>query len=231
MKKLIAILLVLVMVLSMAACGTGFNKKKAFDASKEAFSKTTEAYLRVNEYSQDIYEAWFQGVNNKSDFNNDYELGDFADELHIEQKYIEAAIAKLLGKEKFEYGDWTTLQYLYSNFFSACIFVVSEAYVCSGDVDEISALLIEAKTMMKELSDEYSDYEHYPALKSYFTNTLAFFDFCRNPEGSFEQVKETFNTYRNNARVYFFELNYVFEDSIGGMHEDTTEEDASAEAA
>ena len=83
--------------------------------------------------------------------------------------------------------------------------------------------------MMKELSSDYSDYEHYPALESYFTNTLAFFDFCQNPEGSFEQVVETFNNYRNNAREYFFDLNYIFEDSIGGMKDFTLPEETEEE--
>ena len=78
---------------------------------------------------------------------------------------------------------------------------------------------------MKGLSDNYSDYEHYPALKGYFTTTMAFYDFCRNPEGSFEQVVETFNNYRNNARESFFDLNYVFNDSIGGMDKYTKSEE------
>ena len=67
---------------------------------------------------------------------------------------------------------------------------------------------------MKKLSDDYSDYEYYPNLKEYFTNTTAFFGFCLEPEGSFEQVVETFNNYRNDARDYYYDLNYVFEDSI-----------------
>lgn len=237
MKKWIAIILALAMVLSMAACGSEDStakRKEAFEASKVAFDKVNEAYVMVNEYSQDIYEAWRLGVNKKSDYDDDYEFSDFVDELHIEQVYVEQAVAKLLDKDTFAYGDWETLQWFYSNFFSACVSAVSEAYVCSGAVDEISELLIDAKTNMKQLSDEYSDYEHYPALKSYFTNTLAFFDFCQNPEGSFEQVIETFNTYRNNAREYFFELNYVFEDSIGGMDEiledaESTEETVTTE--
>ena len=32
-------------------------------------------------------------------------------------------------------------------------------------------------TNMKELSEEYSDYEHYPNLKGYYTTTSSFFDF------------------------------------------------------
>ena len=65
---------------------------------------------------------------------------------------------------------------------------------------------------MKTLSEKYSDYEHYPALKGYYTTTDAFFDFCQNPSGSFEQVKTTINDYRNDCRSYNKDLNYIFED-------------------
>ena len=58
------------------------------------------------------------------------------------------------------------------------------------------------------LSEKYSDYEHYPALKGYYTTTNAFFDFCQSPSGSFEQVKTTINEYRNDARNYDKDLNY-----------------------
>lgn len=218
MKKIIALLLAVLMVLSLVACGGNKVSKEAFENSKEAFKLVTSAYIAANEYSQDIYEAWRLGVNDRKSFDDDSEMDDFISEMHIEGVYIEQAVAEILGNESFVYGDWESLPYRFGgSYFSAWVSVVSKAYVCSGDVDEISEMLNSAKALMKELGDEYSDYEHYPALKKYFTNTLAFFDFCQNPEGSFEQVVETFNNYRNNAREYFFDLNYVFGDSIGGM--------------
>lgn len=219
MKRTIALILAAVMLLSLAACGSSNNvSKEAFEDSREAFRAITNAYLATNRYSQDIYEAWRLGVNSRKSYDNENELDDFADEMHIDEIYIKQAIANLRFKDSYEHGDWERLPYLYNgSYFSAWVSVISEAYVCSGDVDEISEYLNTAKALMKRLSDEYSDYEHYPVLKEYFTNTLAFFDFCQNPEGSFEQVVETFNAYRNNAREYFFDLNYVFCDSIGGM--------------
>ena len=216
MKKVISLILVLAMCLSLAACGG--NKEEAFNNSKKAFDHVTVAYLATNEFSQDVYEAWFLGVNSRKDYDSDSELKDFASEMHIDLEHIQQAVANLWGKESYSQGDWGSLPYLYDNsYFSAWIAVISEAYKCSGKAEEISKELIAAKDLMKQLSNEYSDYEHYPVLKEYFTNTLAFFDFCCNPEGSFEQVKTTFNTYRNDAREYFFDLNYVFGDSIGGM--------------
>ena len=217
MKKSLSLILAFSLCLSLCACG---SSKRAFNDSQEAFNYVTNAYLATNEFSQDIYEAWFQGVNNRADFDKDSELSDFADEMHIELEYIKKGIASLLKKDEYSYGDWEQLPTYYNgSYFSAWISVISEAYKVSGKAKSISDNLNAAKDLMKSLSDDYSDYEHYPVLKEYFTNTLAFFDFCCNPEGSFEQVKDTFNNYRNNAREYFFDLNHVFCDSIGGMDE------------
>ena len=238
MKKVLCLIMVLALCLSVCACGGQGGQEKteeAFTNSKTAFENVTKAYLATNEFSEDIYEAWFQGVNNRDKYDSDMELEAFANEMHIELEYIRQAVANLSYKSYYEYGDWEMLPYYYNgSYFSAWISVISEAYKCSGKADEISQSLTIAKDLMKQLSDDFSDYEHYPILKEYFTNTLAFFDFCCNPEGSFEQVKDTFNNYRNNAREYFFDLNYVFCDSIGGMNdfvageetEEETEEDA-----
>ena len=223
MKKLIALILILATCLALGACTSNTTDpaektKKAFENSQEAFRLVTEAYLLTNTFSKDIYEAWRLGVNDRTSYDDDYEFSDFTDEMNIEKAHIEQAVANLMGTSQYTYGDWGTLPYLYSSsYFSAWVDVISEAYKCSGQVKIIEEKLNTAKTLMKELGNEYSDYEHYPNLKKYFTNTIAFLDFCRNPEGSFEQVVNTFNTYRNNAREYFFDMNYVFNDSIEGM--------------
>lgn len=65
---------------------------------------------------------------------------------------------------------------------------------------------------MKKMSEKYSDYEHYPSLKKYYTETKSYFDFCKAPTGSFEQVKTTINDYRNDIREYVSDLDYIFED-------------------
>ena len=60
MKKLTAIILVLVMCVSMTACGGG--NKKAFEASKAAYVNIDIAYEITEQYGSDIYEAWRLGI-------------------------------------------------------------------------------------------------------------------------------------------------------------------------
>lgn len=111
-------------------------------------------------------------------------------------------IARLIGKqmnkpiEKYDY------------LVSATVFAFKDA----GITDEIQGLLDESKAEMKELSEKYSDYEHYPNLKGFYTTTNSFFDFCTHPSGSFEQLVETINSYKNEARDYKADLDYIFED-------------------
>lgn len=215
MKRVLALVLAILMATVLVSCG----KEKAFDKSKIAFQKTTEAYLLVNDFSSKIYEAWYVGVNLKNNYDEDRDLSSFAGRLGLELSDMKDAIASLLHKEGgYRNGDWELLIGRYGSFSSACVFLVAEVYEMNGESEKISNLLIEAKDEMKELSDKYSDYENYSSLKTYFTNTVAFFDFCKNPEGSFEQVVETMNNYRNTARACFFDLNYIFEDSIEGMY-------------
>ena len=256
MKKALILGLAFVLAFGMVACsddGSGGilgSSSTAFEVSKEAYNNINLAYEKVNQFSQDVYTAWNMGIRDKDkfsgqedgyyswedDYNDSEALTYFANELHISKSDLEAAVAKLMGKDSYdagsEYsaGDWYTLSNVrYSSFFSACVDVVSTAYELNGISGEIKNLLNSARDQMKQLSDNYSDYEHYPNLKEYFTNTTAFFGFCMDPEGSFEQVVDTFNTYRNNARNYYYDLNYVFEDSLFPVDGENADETAAAE--
>lgn len=242
MKKVLAALLALSLCFGLVACN---NNGKAFRDSKAAYEKINEAYEMVNRFSEDVYEAWNMGINDKEKidgkdegassysyddgYNDEEALKNLANELYISLDDLKAAVAHLLGKAENEYdpgtddkmGDWYRLSSMfYGSFFSACVDLVSTAYQLNGQADQIRSLLESAKTDMKQLGDKHSDYEHYPSLKKYFTNTTAFFGFCLDPEGSFNQVVDTFNNYRNNARNYFYDLNYVFEDTL--FPEETT---------
>lgn len=231
MKKYFAMILVAAICLSLCACG---GRNRAYDDSKVAFEKIHEAYTLVETFGSDLYEAWRLGINELDEITGkggyytttyDYEAGlaYFCGELDIDESWIAHGIASLYYGEDYETSidvtDKAAVAKVYKTMmtnadsqFSTCVHIVTEAYDVSGKTQEIEELLDEAKVLMKDMSNKHSDYEHYPNLKGYFTNTLAFFDFCQNPIGSFEQVVETINNYRNEAREYYFDLNYIFED-------------------
>lgn len=223
MKKAIIILLAFALMLSTTACGGSGGSKKAFEASKAAYENVDSAYTVVEQFGDDIYEAWRMGI--YDDDESDFGLAYLAKNLNLSQQELEAGAAHFLyedewdslseseQKEKSSQGEaiFTLLQYSVESVFSLCVNIVTHAYIVSGKTDEIKSLLDTAKGQMRDLSEKYSDYEHYPALKGFYTTTSSFFDFCTNPTGSFEQVKTTVDDYRNKARDYKSDLSYIFD--------------------
>jgi len=224
MKKLLLILLALSMCVSMCACGTN-----PFDMSKEAYEKISTAYDIIDAYGSDIYEAWRLGIYSDDDIlkkGNTF----LASELGLEKSELDEGLAYTIAtsvyekewdsltdeeKEEYrEYADSDTACYkiFEDELFSMCIKVVSSTYKVNGKSGEISSNLEEAKRIMKDMSNDHADYEHYPNLKGFYTSTSAFFEFCEDPSGSFEQVKDTLNNYRKEARDFKKDLDYIFEE-------------------
>lgn len=226
MKKALSLVLALLLVVSLAACGAGGGgkTKKAFTASKEAYDNVNSAYEIVERFGSDIYEAWRLGI-----YDDDEILKDgcayLAKELSLSENELKEGVAYALAeiidggwdkasdsdKQLYRDNSQTAFKAFEDSLFSFCVKVVSNAYLANGKTDKIQSLLDTAKTQMKDLSENYSDYEHYPALKGYFTTTSSFFDFCKNPTGSFEQIKTTIETYKTTARNHKADLDYIFE--------------------
>ena len=222
MKRIISLFLVIVICFTFTACG---KDKKAFEISKAAYDNIDIAYEITEQIGSDIYEAWRLGIYDKDEIVDDG-AKHLASELSLSAEEIKAGAAyaavSLIGQDWDELSDDEKDKYaanadeffsiIKDDLFSFCVMAVSGAYVVNGKMDEAETALAAAKAKMKEMSQEYSDYEHYPSLKGYYTTTSSFFDFCQNPSGSFEQVKDTINDYKNEARDYISDLDYIFED-------------------
>ena len=61
---------------------------------------------------------------------------------------------------------------------------------------------------LKEIDSEYEGYE---SLKSYYTTTASYFDFCENLTGTFDQMQDTINAYQNDARKYTNDLEFLLD--------------------
>ena len=224
MKKIIALFLVAIMALSFAACSSGLpglpntaTKETAFDVAKQAYEKIDVAYEITEKFGSDVYEAWRMGIYDDDEILADG-VGYLAANLSLSESDIIAGVALFLAddKENPESIDRKTanlcFKYFEDSLFSFCILVVSNAYEANGKAAEAQAALDSAKELMKKMSEQYSDYEHYPKLKEYYTTTKSYFAFCQSPTGSFEQIKNTINDYRNEARNCVSDLDYIFED-------------------
>ena len=206
-------------------CNKHLSSKKAFEVSKAAYDNIGVAYEIIEQISSDIYHVWLLGIYKKDELiENGSEY--LASDLSLSEDEIKSGIgciiAELFGsswenaseEDKKMYSNdadiW--LSFYKDDLATFCVFSVINAYEINGKMEEAQIALDAAKANMKELSEKYSDYEHYPNLKGYYTTTSSFFDFCQNPTGSFEQAKETINDYKNEARDYASDLDYIFED-------------------
>ena len=202
----------------------------AYEASKAAYDNIKIAYAITEQFGDDLYEAWRIGIYDKKKIISGG-VNYLAANLSLSANEIRTAAAytlhDLLGgyltvmsedekKQLIDLVDGFLMYELYEEWgvdlFSFCIKCVSRAYIINRTVDEVEKALDAAKAQMKELTQKHSDYEHYPKLKEYYTTTSAFFDFCRNPNCSFEQFKDTINDYKNDARDCINDLNFIFED-------------------
>ena len=217
-RSIVCLFLALLMLGSLCACvGEPANKETAFDVAKEAYDKVDVAYEITDKFGSDIYEAWRLGIYDDDEILSDG-VGHLASKLSLSESEIIAGVALIMADEGEEPETMTksdanfVFKCMKDDLFSFCVIVVSNAYEANGKVDEAQAALDSAKDLMKTMSEKYSDYEHYPKLKEYYTTTKSFFAFCQAPDGSFEQVKTTINDYRNDARDCVSDLDYIFED-------------------
>ena len=209
MKKFICLLLVIVMTFSFSACtGGNTTSQVAFTSAQTTYGNLMSAYEKIDAIGSDIYEAWRIGV---------YEtpsISKLDEKLNLSYEELNAA-AEVLGAGMIAYhnvGD--SVFYLFGDVskFSICVELVEEAYKLKGTYEEIDNLLASAKSEMKAMSEQYSDYEHYDNLKKMYSIVDSYAEFCKDPTGSFDQLTETINDYRNDIRDLESDLGYIFED-------------------
>lgn len=234
MKKAIALLLALTMILSMTACG---KTEAAKEKGKEAYDQLTEAYTMTDMFGDDLYNLWADALNNSSAYKKDplqafmknvsgvdqdtIKLGilcataEVASAKENKEKvvdtftnYTEEERAKLL--EGIEDSTLSTVFVMVSNVSAFSIIVLLDAYKISGTVSAIQQNMEEVKEQIKELETEYPDFEGLAALKSIYATTSSYLDFCLDPKGSILQAADTLTGFRTSVKTSMGELELIF---------------------
>ena len=201
MKKVLAIILSLVVVLGMAGCG---EDKEAIqlEAAKEAYKEITEAANLTNSGLADIYSAWDWGINgNVKDY---YELAEFDAEDEGED-YLVTAMAGLIRRElpyigleewnEFTEGlkelGWTGKEF--ADEWSNCVHFVVYMYEKLGLIDELDSHLDSASATIKDL-DPSSAY--YNDLIDYLAVVKKRAEFIKSPSGNLNQLSSTISEFK-----------------------------------
>lgn len=211
-------------------CSKHLADKKAFEVSKTAYHNINSAYDIVHQFGTDLYSAWYLVSYQSSNLMNTNTVKAIASEVqYLEEDEIQEGLAFVLANNKYK-EDWYELsqeekdsyielagKYEGDDFFNQtnCLFIttwsVIRAYEVNGKTEEARGYLETAQSYMRELSEKYSDYKHYPNLKGFFTMAGSYLDVCCDSELSFTQFKDVKNQYEKEARDYINDLDFIFD--------------------
>lgn len=217
---------------SISASAAILNDARAsytFNLSKAAYQNINSAYDIVHQFGTDLYSSWYLVSYQSNDLMNTNTVKAIASEVqYLDEEDIQKGLAFVLANNKYK-EDWYELSedkkndyiemagnYNGDDFFNQtnCLFIttwsVIRAYEVNGKTEEAGEYLNIAQTYMRELSEKYSDYEHYPNLKGFFTMAGSYLDVCCDSELSFTQFKDVKNQYEKEARDYINDLDFIF---------------------
>lgn len=200
-----------------------------FELSKVAYQNINSAYEIVHEFGTDLYSAWYLVAHESKKLMNSNTVKVLSAEVqYLDSEEIQKGLAFVLAKNKY-HEDWYALSeedkdkyiemagnYNGDDFFDQtnCLFITTwsiiRGYEVNGKTEEAQGHLDTAQIYMRELSEQYSDYEHYPNLKGFFTMVGSYLDVCCDSELSFSQFKDVKNQYEKEARDYTNDLDFIF---------------------
>ncbi len=217
-------------VLAICICIGFFSSDfYTFQKAKKAYKSIDAAYEELDDFSSDVYKAWSKGVNNEKQVKGEKGLyyhtyaymeglEYLADGMNVSLDDIKKGVLVLdnSGVVPTEY-DYSKVESAYKsvlsdydNTFSACVNIMIETYKATGRAGEINLHIEQAKKTMRSMSKNHSEYVHYPALNDYLANTIAIYEFCSTPTGTFESASTTLSAYKAEAQKVHFSLNYIF---------------------
>lgn len=210
-------------------CSKHLADKKAFEVSKIAYQNVNTAYDIVHKFGTDLYSAWYLVVHESRKLMDANTVEVLSSEVqYLDREELQMGLAFVLAKNKYQ-EDWYALSeeekdnyidlagtYEGDDFFDQtnCLFIttwtVIRAFEVNGKIEEAEGYLESAQIQMRDLSEKYSDYEHYPDLKGFFSMVGAYLDVCCDSELSFSQFKDVKNQYEKEARDYINDLDFIF---------------------
>lgn len=220
MKKLITLsLCVALVLLSFVGCGSSSDNNAEsektpdktqvqYECGKSAYDELSKAAEICAKMGDAVYGAWYFAI-----YEADYDLLDSSeDALYDLSDKVGVSVDDLTVAAEEYLGDLAGFVQIYLDDFNYTVHIVSKALEINGTVTELDTALSNSKAQLKTMTQEYSDYDQYPMLKSLYSEIDSYASFLKAPTGSFEQLKTTIEKYETNIRTYKSDLSFVFED-------------------
>ena len=238
MKKIILAVLCVMLVLAMCACSKTENNNKVEQtqsadkknviestettqndvqnakeqetaAAKMAYEKLLLAENTCCEIMDTIYAAWHFAV---------YESGNYSNATECYEKYIEVtqldydSTLDILNTDLVDLGREVNgqTQIAYLEDISTAVDLVLLVYYDNGVFAGLEECLGTAKESLKSVTDQYKDATGYDDLKKYYVEIESYFEYIKNPTGSFDDLGALVNNYETNMRTYRKSLEFIF---------------------
>ena len=207
---------------ALTGCFENKNAKKK-EMAEEIYHLLLEASDLAEKMGSDTYTAWNNGIHDADE--SGYDLTKFAKNLSLTVDELKAGAAYYLAEddwdtlaesekqEKIDKGDTTfkLMLILLDSKFSTCVNVVTRTYKVTGKSDEIKSKLNEARDKIRTLNEKYPDYDVCTKLKTLYTKIQTYYDYCINPTGSFNELQNIIQTFRQDVRDAKNELSFDLE--------------------
>jgi len=194
-------------------CNQADPKESEFAAANTAYSHLIQAHEVCSTAMGTIYNAWYFGIYEGNDYSASRInscMSSFASEIGVDTELVKRTVTTML--QDMGMSDPTDFQkYVLFSSFDLTIAIAQEILQSEGIYDIIDTHLAEAKDALKSVTNAYSDYTGYPALKSYYSEISAYLEFCKSPSGSFSQLSGTIDKYETNLRNYKNDLGFIFD--------------------
>ena len=181
---------------------TEIQSEIVYKNAKDAYEQLKDVANMCVEGMDTIYGAWYFGIYEASDTSTSSFFikmslkvpGFSSDELESAAKNLGISASSASNKNNWQ----------------ASILIAEEAISARGDYDTIAEKMDSAEKTLQSLTDDYDDYTYYPKLKEYYAAIKSYVDFFTSPTGSFEQLKDTINSYENSIRTLESDVSFLF---------------------
>lgn len=95
--------------------------------------------------------------------------------------------------------------------FSITVAFVVEYYKANGDIGKLDTYLSNAKTNIKELTEQFENKTKKTKLEEYYSELSRYSDFIKSPTGSYYQLGATKSAFKSNTDKYKSDLAFYLE--------------------
>lgn len=181
--------------------------EKAKGAEAYVYLQLAEGYCDL--FSDMIYDAWYFAIYKEDDYYTaDSIIAAFSSYVGIDKALVSAGVDSYLNSLGLTDSSYRRSVLATNN---GALYVVDYALSNNDGFKNALECINSAKTVIQSMDRNYTAYNGFTEVSSYYSAVKAYYDFCYSPSGSFSQLSGTLNTFRSNCNTYRSACSLYFE--------------------